>query len=616
MNVANPEQKLTIYSERNSVGIQEDARQLFEEPQVRLTPEQEQQVQAFAQDLYDGKVAGIVRESSKNPEELVSLSPDAHIQEFYLGYFLTEKGREAAIKMGINSSSDAEVAAGLRDIDKITSHVDAKTRKRIAKESLNWYKNWIVDALEGHPDLDEAHIDHESERVNYKPGKLLEKLNEVVKHRKFNRQVRAALAQEADSDVKSAKMLELELTTARINAMAAELLDSVLALGEQIMADPPSEESQELLKQIKELAPLIYRALTRDREERLQGIKALTRQSLEEFEGDLARRTDYLLQGVAWTEDGRISSISRETIDFSVEVVRENERQENETSAVIDKQTVEKLKRTKWTAEQFKEFCETILTQWGILSEHQADWSEAAERDGPAEDKKWQIVMDPQIDAIKINRTKKLFWVPESFNRDLIKSLTVAAHEIAHLAQAESDTVLSQTIPLAVAGGRRISATREGGAVDQEAKVYAMLGTARPTRIGYLAALQAKLDGANVVQVARAFYDFYEDDSKLSEEEKHENRKLAADRALRLYRNGGYNSQPLDYIEGELTKRVLSQISPSLVEPIMLAGASFSLRDSVRLHATGLYDAPSSTKYHPAKDVMRLFREKYLPQIA
>lgn len=611
----NSQQELTIYSERNSVGIQEDARQLFEEPEVRLTSEQKQEVQEFAKALYDGKVAGIVRESPKNPEELVSLSPGAHIQEFYLGYFLTEKGREDAVKMGIAPSSDAEVAAGLRDINKITSHVDAETRKKIAKRSLDWYKNWIVSSLEGHPDLDEAQIDHQSERVNYKPEKLIEKLDQVVKHRRFNRQVKALLKTEAESDVKTAKMLELELTTARINAMAAELLDSVLALGVQLMAGPPSEDSRKWLKQIEELAPLIYRGLMRDREERLQGIKALTRQSLGEFEGDLARRTDYLVQGVAWAEDGRISSISRETIDFSVEVVRENERQENEASAVIDEQTIEKLKQTKWAAGQFKDFCEAIVKEWGILSEHQANWSEAAERDGPAEDKKWQIVVSPQADSISINRTKKLFNVPETFNRDLIKSLTVAAHELAHLAQAESDTALSETIPLAKAGGRRISATREGGAVDQEAKVYAMLGTARPTRIGYLSALQAKLDGANVVQVARAFYNFYEDESRLSEEEKHENRKIAADRALRLYRNGGYNSQPLDYIEGELTKRVLSQISPSLVEPIMLSGASFSLRDSVRLHAMDLYDAPTTTKYHPAKDVMRVFMGKYLSQI-
>jgi hypothetical protein len=618
MELEKTTQELSFYSERNSVEIQNDLQGLFEEIPVHLSPEQLHKVEEFAKAIYQGEFSGTKRESARTLEEIESMSPDASIQEYYLGYFLTSRGKEDKIKMGVRSRTAENIAKGLADIEKINAHVNEENRKTIAKNSLDWYKNQIIEALNSPRDLDVAQLDDASAKVNYNPEKLLDKVAELKAHREFYRQVRLAIkdGEPSDPQVKAGQELHLELNIAKANAMMASILDDVLNLGQQLLERPEDEQAGKWLAQIDALMPVLYRALTRDRSERALRLEKIPcRQSMPDFEYSLARRTDYLLQGVAWSEDGKLSSISNEAIEFANRVVHENELQETQIPPVFDEGTIDKMKKTKWDAEQFKEFCETIIGQWDILSEHETDWNTAVKRDGPAEDNKWQVVVDPQIDSIKVSRTKKLMRIPKTFKRDLIKSLTIAAHELAHLAQAESDTVLSETIPLAVAGGRRISAMREGGAVDQEAKVFAMLGVVRPTRVAYLNALQAKLAGANLVQVSRAFYDAYEDETKLSEDEKRENRKLAADRALRLYRNGGYNSQPLNYIEGELAKRALSQLSPDYVEPIMLAGASFSLRDSMRLHQAGLYDPPMATTFHPAEDVIRLFREKYLDEV-
>lgn len=607
MELTKPETELTFFSPRNSVNVFEDAKALYDSPETDLSPEQEIEVYEFAKSVYEGQYKDTKRQCDQDLEAISGMNPGSVVQNFYLGYFATARGKEDLTKMGIAGDSMDEVRAGLIDIEKVKGNVDAKSRKVIAKNSLDWYKDMLTDALAVESSLDIAHLDDEPFSVNYDPQKLIDKISYIANHRAFYRQVKADLRNEEENFTKQAKTLELELTIAKANNMLAGLYDNALELGKQLRDSKPSGQITNWMEQLEKLVPVIYRAVTRDRKEDIQ--------KFESFRYDLARRTDFLQQGVALDEEGTITPISNELIEFAYQITRDNANKSKAVDVRMDKEMVDRLKETKWDGEKFKEFCETIIREWGWLSEHEADWSEAAERDGPAEDKKWQIIVGPQSDSIVVQRIKKILRIPASFNRDLVKTLSVAAHELAHLIQAESDSVLAEKIPLAVVCGRRTSNLREGGAVDQETKVYQMLGVKRPTSVAYLSALQTKLDGGNIVQVARAFYNNYEDESALTDDEKEANRKLAADRALRLYRNGGYNSQPLDYIEGELSRRALLSHSPETIEAIMLTGASFSLRDSARLHELGLYNPPQTTDKHPAEEVWRVFSQKYLPAI-
>lgn len=594
---------LRIYSERNSVTVLEDVEQMYAPPESPLTQEQKETVYQFTADLYDGRYGEIKRPSAENLEEIAGMAANSFIQSFYLGYFHTPEGKADLVKMGLDPATP-DVQSELLQTGKISEKVEPKERKEIAKRSLDWYKDLLTEALAADRSLDDAHLDQEAFSVNFQPQKLLNKIKLLQEHRRFYRQVRTQLKSEASGEsepVWRAKNLMLDQAVSRANNMLADLYTETFKLAKQLQQSPDSPENRQYMSQLEELMPGVHRAVTRVRNEKLQ--------SLDEFQEGVARRTDHLLQGVDWQDEG-ISPISRELIDFAIEVESEPTG-ENARPGLFNKPALEKLKKTKWSAEQFKEFCEAILSEWNILSAEQADWLEAEERDGPAPDNKWQIVINPKSDSIAINRNKKLFKVPASFDRNLVKSLSVAAHELTHLAQAQSDADMSKKFPLAKAGGRRITGLREGGAVDQEAKVYAALGEVRPTRLGYLHALKAKLNGASRIAVARAFYDHYEDESKISEEERTENREIAADRALRLYRNAGYNSQPLDYIEGELFKRVLDAKKRGLGEAVLISAASFNLRDMAQLHQLGLYDPPVSTDWHPAEDVLRVYSEKY-----
>jgi hypothetical protein len=177
--------------------------------------------------------------------------------------------------------------------------------------------------------------------------------------------------------------------------------------------------------------------------------------------------------------------------------------------------------------------------------------------------------------------------------------------------QAIIDRQIGDTIPLARIKGRHALALREGAGANQERVIQSeYFGREGSASTHYLRALQAKLDGEDVVGVARAFLDSYREDFPNVPIDKAAS--VSADRALRLYRNGGYNSQPLDYIEQGLIAAELDKLDPEVARRFILGAGSFNVKDLATLAKIGLFKLPD-VEFSPAHDVMRVFQREFAP---
>ncbi len=116
------------------------------------------------------------------------------------------------------------------------------------------------------------------------------------------------------------------------------------------------------------------------------------------------------------------------------------------------------------------------------------------------------------------------------------------------------------------------------------------------------------------MQVARSFLDALPGSE--AAERPMKDRELAADRMLRLYRHGGHDSQPLNYLEQELLVRGTRGMPADRVRGMTLAASSFSLIDAAALHRFGLIDVPTAAEHEPAEEMMRKFLRQYFPKVA
>ena len=145
----------------------------------------------------------------------------------------------------------------------------------------------------------------------------------------------------------------------------------------------------------------------------------------------------------------------------------------------------------------------------------------------------------------------------------------------------------------------------------EESRLQELLGRRRPTNTAYLRGLQTKSNGGNQVQVARTIFDSLTTGQNLTDTELQAKRKQAADRMLRLYRNGGHDSQPLDYLEQDLLVQSMQTLPAEQVRAIASSGGSFSLVDVAALHRIGVVELPKTTVRKPAEEVLSKYLELY-----
>ncbi len=603
---------LAPYTERNSSGVPENVESLFTEPEMPLSDEEKLEVQNFATGLFTGKLGGLTCETPLDLEQLRQRKPSESLQSFYLGYFSTQKAAaEDLVRLGLAQDDASIVTKTLSNIDLIKTRVDEKTRKEIATRSLKWYKQDLADRLKEDSSKDGEFVDQEPLRINYEPQKLLDKITSLQAYRRFYREVRKGLKAGQGGSVNIAEHALLDMHVARVNEQLAGLYPYALYLGQQLSAADSNKQNMTWSEQLTAQMPFLQRAVARDRGNQLQDFKT--------YKNTLAQRLDFLKHGAAQSSGAEgFSPISPELRQLISDLVTTSEAEAPPSR--FSPEVLEKLDTTKWNAAQMKDFLQFILRGWGLLSDQTSTWDEVEKRDGWPEDKKWQVATHPRRESFASIGAKHVVWIPESFDRSLTQlapagALPVAAHELEHLQQEEYNTELAKQVSLAQARGRRHGTLQEAGAIREETKVQAMFGRLRPTNAHYFKALETKLRGGNKLEASRAYYDSRSQGAKPADGVTQFSREVSVDRASRLFNNGGYSSQPLDYIEQALLVRELERLPESQAVAVMTAATSFSLKDAARLHRLGLLEIPREVRFSPADEVMRVFVEKYLPDI-
>ena len=608
---SNGAQAVWPFSERASTVAANDVEELFSDSELQLTIEEKQRVHEYAGGLFNGRLDNeISARSETNLEELNQTAVLGSIQVFYLEYFDTEEGKQDLLKLGLAGASRDKVRSTLLDIDSVHHLVDSKTRKSIAINSKNWRKAEIAKLLQNNPDFDKDYDHFEGLKVNYDPDKFLNKLSDLQAYRKFHREVRSKLAGDSPSALQTAKSTLLDIHSARVNNMLAELYPASIKLGEQLAHSVSTDKVTSWNERLAGLMPVIGRALSRERKNETE--------DFEVFSDRFSRRLDFLRNGSAWQDD-ELTAISPELYKLAQELEETDQPVEDIFHKLaLSEEIINRLDTIKWSAPQVKQLCESVLEEWLKLSSSIADWEEIEDRDGFVADDKWQVSIHPGKKNLSIDNAKRVLWIGEDFERTLTQEspagvLPVVAHELTHVLQSEFDYELGKQIPLAKIKGRMSSPLREAGTIYQERKIQAMLGRHRKTNLYYLRALEVKLSGGNRLEVARAFFNSYTEGKQLDDTAQEKARDLAVDRSLRLFRSGGHNSKPLGYIEQELIVRELLKLPLQNAEALMVAGSSFSIKDLARLHKSDLVQIPESIGLHPAEDVLRIYIDKYLP---
>lgn len=267
------------------------------------------------------------------------------------------------------------------------------------------------------------------------------------------------------------------------------------------------------------------------------------------------------------------------------------------------------MRRTKWDANQLKNFLETMLDSWDLLSNQQATIDDVTSRQGRADDNKWQIVITDKVTSLVTDGKKKVMKVPLDFQRGLLQTnpsgaLPVSAHELSHVLQTEAADVLTETIPLAGIKGRRYITGSEMGGVLEERILLSYLDLVRPTNDFYLKGLKVKEAGGSIAEVVRAVHG-----AKGGTFDDSEDRRVkSVNQALRLYRNGGVNSQPLDYLEQERIVESLGEQPVDKIRLIATQAVSFALMDSAKLHQVDMLNLDNlSSHRRPAEEVLAMY---------
>lgn len=597
-----------IYLERSGVGVEPVIEELLLPPEFPLSPEQRVEVDKFAADIFRGSHGELKADIPQTLAEVYFAKALAARQTFYLDYFESDAGEGDRRLLGLrDGTTKAEKKAALCDFTMISATTDHETRVKIARRSLDFVQAELTGRLLADPEgkQDGRFDDPEKVTVHFKPDTLLDKVESLTKYRRFYTKVLKSL--EGESVVDQAKREITQLSLGRVNSVLAELYPSAVKLVEQCERTADTPASAVILERLEKMAPVLKHVTAAD--------------TPSGHTNSFLRRLDYLRNGV-WVEgDGvkarTVSVVSKPVLDLvdTLAIGAEGEGQPR-----LSPELIAELDNISWGADEFKQFCEFVLREWGVLSEHPATWEELDTRAGWAPDRKLQVVITPKADSLAVDYLTGAFTIPLKYDRTLTQTfpagaLPVAAHELTHGLQHMVAQSLGEQLPLAQLRGRHSLTLREGAGLYQEQIVQEeYLGRYQPANINYLRALQVKLAGGNVLQVTRAFFDeSVRSHDRKSQTDLKRQAAAAVNRAQRLYRHGGFDSQPLDYIEQALIVDELKKMGEEQASNFGITQSVFDLKDAVRLHRLGLLPTPDMP-FQPAHDVMRIFLEKWYPK--
>lgn len=601
--------KFFPYTERNSIGVENNISELLSNPETALLPEETEELFDFAHRLYFANQEDAENcDCNMSLEEIYMLDHSSGVATFYVDYFLTSDGQIDLGLMGIEETDKEAIKSQLNRITHLHKTTEAKIIREVAAKSLDWYNSYLSECLKGDPVNDFDFKDSETLQINYEPEKLVAKLEGFYSYRKYYKQILHSLIEGQATRLNDAETLLTEIYLARVNDLLLDLsvYQDALSLAEQLNSNG-DKDSQ------------IYRTLVR----LLPIVKTIFREETDKHAlktpADFTRRLDLLKYGAGSWQGENISPVSEEAMQIADELEQTVSPVEKPI-AKVPTEVIEKLSLTKWQSAQVKDFAQSVLIEMGLLSDHETEWLESELRDGPANDGKWQVIISPEHKIFHVSRDKKILYVPQKFDRTLIQvtpagTLPAIAHELTHVLQTEENYKLGEKIPIARIKGRRCSTGRELGALIQERKMQAFFGHARGVNTHYLRAMQVKVLGGNKLEVARAYFEAAINRTNNPQKKEEKVRKQAAKNILRLYRRKGFNSQPLDYLEQEAINRQINNLHIQQKEAIITLLSSFNLREAALLHKKGMLDLPAEPTKSSADVVWKVFEQKYLPNI-
>jgi len=579
--------------------------ELLDAPSEPLDESQQELAYEYAEGLFAGESDGVKAATDRTFGEIQGLHALSRKLTFYLEYFVeTEEGRADIATIGLGGLGVEQLAAVLLDTAE-TQPTDEL--KQIAEHSSAWSRQQLTQQLAEPSTEDLSPRQLTRITVNYQPDLLLEKARAVQAYQTFYAEVLARAAAEPDQRLAAAKRALIHLHTGRLNAMAAvDVYPGLLSFEEQLTKSAPSEQTADWAEQLTQVAPAIGS---------IHGLTAEARVSARET---YAKHLDAIRQGAPLELDDIKGDEASLFVDQALTELAATMETERSTNQSAPSELARALEGVQWNAERIKACAEAVLGEWDMLSEQAATWQQVEGRDGFAPDEKFQVIVTPHRKNMSVDSTRRAVNIPEGLIRPLVGlypagALPLLAHELSHVLQAYADYELGQQIPLARMKGRRYRILREAGGVYQERVLCRdYFGIEREPNLHYLVAYTAKAQGANRLQVARAFYQSYIEGKPLNLAEDLAARELAVNRTARLYRYGGHSSQVLDYVEQSVICDVLlERLAPEQVDAFLLGSASFSLEDSALLHRYNLLTLPARAAYSPAQEVMRVFEAEF-----
>lgn len=586
------------YAERSGVGVDRDLEVILAEPEIQLGGTDCEVAREFAHDLNNGRPPAVLigwYAGALEPEEMAvrlqMLQCDRSLSDvqvtsvvggnrvYYTGYFETPAGM-----------AEAFGGPGVA--------VDDKT---LAKNSLAWYKDELRARVLADPSRDRQWPEAPVIVEHADPAVVLAKYDELQQYRRLYAEVRRAVHAQPDSDLKTVQGVHLDLYQSRVNELTAMLAPTVMDIADWLVWQPDGNQVRALKQRVEQVAPIAGCLLRMEPVER------------EAFMADYAVRMDRIRNGAARQPDGSFSPISPAAAALAdrVEYARAEARPQPQLE--LDAADIEIMRATKWDAATMARFLETVLADWGQLSQYRAGWDEIVSRSGRAPDGKVQVVVTDDRSALEAVGSKLVVAVPAKFNRSLLQvspagALPVAAHELRHIDQMLFEAAIASDLPLLAMGGARYTAMREACGIAEERRIHAAVGQDRPTGITYLRAIQAMVTGGSPAEAARAWADAHTGKTA-------DARALAAGKnVLRIWRRGrrgGYDTADAEYSEQALIMDGVERLPADTAAAIRMLGGKFSLPDMAKLRRAGLLRLDGIASRDVAGDVLRIYLERF-----
>lgn len=590
------------YTEREAIRAEAAVAILFRESEFHPDTEQCATIKQFGESLMTGPVDSQGKPIEKPLASVMKAAVLGDEQQYDLDFLMsgTDEARNACVALGIPSDvSKATLKSTLCGMATAHTLPLVTIRRKVETVGKRWRTARITAALAEDATCDSEFEPDEIITLHAEPSKVLEKINTLQSYRRWYAGIAAELAASAGADpaVLRAKQTVLKLQREKVNATLALLYPHAESIREQLENTPRTAD---------EGTAVVEAGL-----ENLHVAVPVMRHVSDKHQSNFMRRLDLVRNGAALASDGTYSPVSEDALQLANDIEHSAATRTIEAPFSLPEKAVELMRGVTWGSAEVREFVSAVLTDWGELSEYTTTWDEVAKRSGSAEDGRWQVVVTDARDTLEVLGKKRIFVIPKTFLRGLLDTspagaLPSIAHELGHILQNTYDGLLAEQVPLAAIQGRRHLTTCEMGGIYEERMVHAIAGQTRPTNTTYLRALQAKLKGANELEVARAFLKADSSAADLATKQ-----ARAADRIQRLYRNGGYSSQPLDYLEQDLLVASMEHLPADEVRKVALVGGSFALPDVAELHRLGLLELPTDLAHRPAEEVMQLYLSRF-----